>query len=173
MITEDHPPGDDFLSRVCIEWEQVTEPVEEIGVRHVILRTGIVLSMEEGALPRMVLPFRFFAGGPLGSGEQWYSWIHLEDEARAIHWLLENEEASGVYNLSAPNPIRQKDLAKIIGKEMGRPWFVPAPAFALKTALGEEATVELDGQRAVPARLEDEGFTFEYTQAEEAIADLL
>jgi hypothetical protein len=173
VLDETAHPGGDFLARVCREWEKVTDPVVDMGVRRCITRTGIVLSMEGGALPNLVLPFKFFAGGPMGSGKQWYPWIHIEDEVRAIKFLLENEEAQGVYNLSAPNPVQNKELAKIIGKEMGRPWFVPAPAFALKTALGEVSTVVLDGQRAIPDKLQKEGFTFAYPHAEEAIDDLL
>lgn len=174
LITEQSPPGSDFLANVCLDWEAATAPVEAMGVRRVILRTGMVLSMDGGALPLMVLPFRFvIAGGPMGDGRQWVSWIHLRDEIRAIRFLLENESAQGVYNLSAPTPLQNVDFSRTIGRVMNRPAVMPAPGFALRMILGEMATIVLDGQRAIPARLQDAGFKFKYTDAETALRDLL
>lgn len=173
IITEASPNGSGFLADVTVDWENSTAAVEEMGVRRVILRTGIVLSMESGALPITVLPFKFFAGGPLGSGQQWWPWIHLDDEVRAIRFLLESESAVGPYNLCAPNPLKNKDFAKVIGQVMNRPAFFPTPAFALKLSLGEIAAIVLDGRRAVPQKLEEAGFTFKYPQAQEALMDLL
>ena len=173
IITEDAPNGDGFLADVTVDWENSTATVEEMGVRRVIIRTGIVLSTESGALPITVLPFKFFAGGPLGNGEQWWPWIHLDDEVRAIRFLLESETAVGPYNLCTPNPLKNKAFAKVIGNVMNRPAFFPTPAFALKLALGEIAAIVLDGRRAVPQKLEEAGFTFKYPQAAEALRDLL
>ena len=142
-------------------------------MRRVVVRTGVVLSTEGGALPRLLLPFRLFAGGPMGSGDQWYSWIHLQDQVRALRFLIENEEARGAYNLTAPNPVTNGELAKLIGKVMGRPSFIPVPGFAMRLAFGEVADVVLKGQRAVPQRLLDLGFEFQFPAAEAALKDLL
>ncbi|WP_420642184.1 TIGR01777 family oxidoreductase [Candidatus Leptofilum sp.] len=173
IITEESPNGNSFLADVTVDWENSTAAVEAMGVRRVIIRTGIVLSMESGALPITALPFKFFAGGPLGNGQQWWPWIHLDDEVRAIRFLLESETAVGPYNLCTPNPLKNKDFAKVLGQVMNRPAFFPAPAFAIKLALGEIAAIVLDGRRAVPKKLEEAGFTFKYPQARNALMDLL
>lgn len=173
VITEDSTPGNDFLSKICQDWELSTAPVSRMGIRRPIIRTGIVLTMEGGALPKMVLPFRFFAGGPLGSGNQWMPWIHIDDQVQAMRFLLDNEQADGPFNLTAPNPLTNKEFAKTIGDVMGRPAVMPAPAFAMQTALGEMSTLLLDGQRALPQRLQDLGFEFTYPEAETALRDLL
>jgi hypothetical protein len=174
VLTEEAGPGDDWAARFTAEeWEPSTAPVEDMGVRRVVARTGIVLSADEGALPRLLLPFRLFAGGPLGSGKQWYSWIHLRDEARALRFLIESDEASGAFNLTAPNPVTNGELAKQIGRVMGRPSFMPVPGFAMRLAFGEVAEVVLQGQRAVPQGLRDLGFEFDFSGAEAALQDLL
>jgi uncharacterized protein (TIGR01777 family) len=173
IIGEDAPNGSGFLADLTVDWENSTTAAEEMGVRRVIIRSGIVLSMDGGALPITMLPFKFFAGGPLGNGQQWWPWIHLEDEVRAIHFLLEKETAVGPYNLCAPNPLKNKDFAKAIGRVMHRPAFMPAPAFALKLLLGEIAAIVLNGRRAMPQKLQNEGFTFKYPQAKGTLADLL
>lgn len=174
VLTEEAGPGDDWAARFTAEeWEPSTAPVEEMGVRRVVARTGIVLSPDEGALPRLLLPFRLFVGGPLGSGKQWYSWIHLRDEARAMRFLIESEEASGAFNLTAPNPVTNGQLAKRIGRVMGRPSFIPVPGFAMRLAFGEVAEVVLQGQRVVPQGLLDLGFEFDFPVAEGALQDLL
>ena len=172
-ITEDTPPGDDFLARVAIEWEASTAPVEEMGVRRAIVRGGVVLSPDGGALPRLLLPFKFFAGGPLGGGQQWLPWIHIADEVAAIRFLIEHEAASGPFNLAAPNPLTNAHFGQVLGKVIGRPAVMPAPAFAMRMAFGEMSTVLLDGQRAVPRRLLDMGFNFRFPEAESALRDLL
>lgn len=173
ILTEDAQAGNDFLAGVCADWERSTRAVEAMGVRRAVIRTGVVLSMEGGALPITVLPFRLFAGGPLGSGRQWWPWIHIEDEVRAIRFLLENEAANGLFNLSAPNPLTNRAFGKVIGQVLQRPSLIPAPAFALKLALGEVSTIVLDGQRAVPQRLEADGFTFRFPDAKSALSNLL
>jgi len=172
-ITEAAPAGNDFLADVCQQWEASTQAVEEMGVRRVIIRTGVVLDMGGGALPKMLLPFRFFAGGPVGSGRQWLPWIHHHDEADAIRFLLEEDSLAGPFNLTAPNPVRNREFAKLVGKIMKRPGFVPTPGFVLKIIFGEMSTVLLEGQQALPGKLEGAGFKFKYAMAEAALRELL
>jgi len=172
-LAEEAPPGSDFLAQLCVEWEASTAPVEALGVRRAVVRSGVVLSARDGALPRMLLPFKLFAGGPLGNGRQWLSWIHIADEVAAIRFLIETEEASGPFNLTAPHPLTNAEFGRAVGRVLGRPAWLPAPALALRLALGEMATVVLDGQRAVPRRLLDLGFTFRFPEAEAALRDLL
>jgi uncharacterized protein (TIGR01777 family) len=172
LLAENTPPANDFLGRVVQAWEASTQPVEALGVRRAVIRSGVVLSPKAGALPRMLLPFKFFAGGPLGSGRQWLSWVHLEDEVRAIRFLIEHSKAQGAYNISA-EPLTNRQLARAIGKVMRRPAFFPVPAFLIRLLFGEMSTVVLDGQRVSSQRLESLGFRFRYPQAEPALADLL
>ena len=171
-ITEDTPSGGDFLAKVCIEWEASTQPVEAMGYRRVIIRTGLVLSPAGGVFPKMMLPFRLFAGGPIGSGKQWYSWIHMQDEVEAIRFLIEKESANGAYNLTGPHPLTNADLGQVMAKSIQRPYWMPAPAFALKLALGEMSTLVLDGQKVLPKKLLAAGYAFHYQKAEEAIKQL-
>ncbi len=173
VVTADASPGSDFLADVCVQWEQVTDPVVAMGVRRVILRTaGVVMTTEGGALPLLALPIKLFVGGPLGSGRQYMSWIHLEDEVRAIRFLLENDAASGPFNLCAPEPLPHKELGKAIADVLQRPYYFPVPAFALKLVLGEMATTVLDGQRAVPEKLQKLGFTYKFGEIKSALRDL-
>lgn len=172
-VTESSPKGSGFLSDVTAQWEASTAVVETLGVRRVVLRTGLVLSLDGGALPQTMLPYKFFAGGPLGSGKQWWPWVHLADVVRAMQFLVENESAGGVFNVCAPNPLSQKEFGRVLGQVMGRPSLIPAPTFALKLMLGEMAAMVLDGRRAVPNRLQELGFTFQYPEAREALLDLL
>ncbi len=172
-ITEDAPHGDGFLAGVCLDWELSTAPVERMGVRRPIIRTGVVLSRDGGVLPRMARPFKFFIGGRLGSGEQWLPWIHIDDEVRAIQFLLKDEGADGPFNLCAPNPVRNREMAYLLGHFLNRPAALPAPTFAMKAVLGEMAEIALSGQRAVPARLLDQGFAFKHPELEDALRDLL
>lgn len=173
ILTEDDPPGSDFLARVCFDWEASTAAIEAMGVRRPIIRTGVVLSSQGGAFPKMVLPFRLLAGGPIGSGNQYFPWIHIRDVVEAVRFLLEKESASGPYNLTAPNPPQNKEFVKDIGRAMGRPSWMPAPSFALRVAFGEMSTVLLDGQRAIPAHLQADGFEFAFQEAVAAIRDVL
>lgn len=172
-ITEDAPAGNDFLAEVCKQWEASSTGVDTVGVRRVVIRIGVVLSLAGGALPRMLTPMWLYIGGPLGSGEQWFPWIHIQDTAQAIRFLIENEKSSGVYNLSAPNPVTNGEFTHHLGKVMQRPAVLPAPGFALKMMLGEMATLVLDGQRVVPHRLLADGFAFTYTEPRPAIQALL
>jgi uncharacterized protein (TIGR01777 family) len=173
-ITEDTPAGNDALARICVDWEATTAPAEALGVRRVVIRTGgAVMSTQGGALPFMLLPFKLFVGGPLGSGRQWFSWIHIADEVRAIRFLMDRSDAHGAFNLCAPEPLRNGELARVIGQVMRRPSFMPTPAFAMKLLLGDKATLVLDGQRQVPKRLLELGFQFQFPKAEAALQDLL
>lgn len=171
-VDESTPAGTDFFSTVATAWEASTQPVEALGVRRVILRTSLVLDAHGGILPLMALPVRFFAGGPLGNGKQGVSWIHLEDHVRAMRFLMENEKASGAFNLTAPNPLSNAEFLATLARALGRPFWLPAPAFALRLALGEMSTLLLDGQFALPRRLIGLGFVFRYQTAEEAFRAL-
>jgi hypothetical protein len=172
-ITEETPPGGDFLAQVAIAWEESTAPLEALGLRRVIIRTGVVLSSAGGALPRMLLPFRLFAGGRLGTGRQWFPWIHIADEVRAIRFLMENETATGPFNLTAPAPLPNAEFSRLLGEQLRGPALIPVPGFILRLLFGEMATVLLDGQRAIPRRLVQLGFTFRFPEAGSALRDLL
>lgn len=172
-IDESEPPGSTFLAKVCVEWEESTREVEALGVRRALLRTGLVLTPEGGALGKMLTPAKFGANGPLGSGRQGFPWIHLADEIGAIRFLLDHAEASGPFNLTAPNPVTQAEFAQALGRVLHRPSFLPAPAFALRLALGEMADMLLEGQLAVPKRLLELGYRFRFPDLDGALADLL
>jgi len=172
-ITEETPPGHDFLAGLATDWESSTASLEALGVRRAIIRTGVVLSNEGGALPRMLLPFRFFIGGRLGGGRQWFPWIHIADEVGAIRFLIENEAASGPFNLSAPIPLINAEFSHLLGQRLRRPALMPTPEFALRLLFGEMATALLDGQQAIPKRLLQLGFTFRFPEAGPALRDLL
>ena len=174
IVTEDTPPGDDFLATLASEeWEPSTAPVERMGVRRAIIRSGAVLDAKEGALPRLLLAYRLFVGGYLGSGKQWLPWIHKKDEAAAIRFLIENEEASGPLNLTAPGALTHAEFGKVAGRVMGRPSYIRVPGFALRLAFGEVSKVVLEGQQAIPKRLLELGFNFRFPKAEAALRDLL
>ncbi|MGD8625295.1 MAG: TIGR01777 family oxidoreductase [Anaerolineae bacterium] len=173
-LTEDAGPGDDFLARLAADaWEPSTAAVEEMGVRRVITRSGAVLDAGEGALPRMVLPFRLFVGGPMGRGDQWLPWIHLQDEVAAIKFLIEQEEASGPYNLAAPQSSTNAQFGRALARVLDRPYWLPLPGFAMRLAFGEVSDVLLEGQRLSPRRIQELGFAFRFPDAESALRDLL
>lgn len=173
-LSEEADAGGDFLARLAAEdWEPSTAPVEAMGVRRVIIRSGAVFSSEEGALPRMALPFRLFVGGRLGSGDQWHSWIHLQDEVRAIRFLADHDQARGAFNLTAPQPVTNAELARTLGKVLSRPAWAPVPGFVMRLAFGEVTSVLLEGQRALPRRLLELGFEFRFPDPEAALRDLL
>lgn len=172
LLAEDAPSGDDFLAHVSREWEASTQPVEAMGVRRVVIRTAVVLSNKGGALDRLLLPFKLFVGGPLGSGKQWMSWIHMKDQVRAICFLIENPAASGAFNLSA-EPVTNHEFSRITGKIMKRPAFIRVPAIALRLLLGEMSTVVLDGQRVSAEKLTRLGFKFDYPDLDSALVNLL
>jgi uncharacterized protein (TIGR01777 family) len=169
MITEEAGPGSDFLAAVCREWEEEAQRGEPLGLRVVRLRTGIVLGRGGGALAKMAPPFKFFAGGPLGSGTQWMPWIHLEDEIGLILHLVEAAEANGPVNAAAPNPVRMREFCQALGEVMRRPCWAPVPAFALRLVLGEMADMLLTGQRAIPAAAQRLGYRFRYSDVRDAL----
>jgi len=173
-MAEDGPAGQGFLaSLAAYEWEPSTAPVEAMGVRRAIVRNAVVLSKTEGVLPPMLLQFRLFAGGPIDSGKQWLSWIHLKDEARAIRFLIEDPSASGPFNLVAPQSVTNAQFARTLGRVMGRPSWLPLPGLAMRAAFGEVAELLLTGQRGVPRRLVDLGFQFRFPELESALRDVL
>lgn len=172
-LTEESSAGDDFLANVCKQWEAATFTVEGLGVRRVVIRSAIVLSAQGGTLPLQMLPYKFFVGGKIGSGKQGFSWIHIADEVAAIRFLIESPSASGVFNLAAPDTLTNAAFGKELGRVMSRPSFFPTPGFVFKLAFGEAATVLLEGQMAVPARLTALGYQFKFPTAAEALKDLL
>jgi uncharacterized protein len=173
LIKESQSAGDDYLGVVCTKWEASTSEVEEYGIRRVILRTGLVLDAKQGALPRLALPFKFFVGGKIGSGKQYIPWIHIQDEIRAIKFLLEEEATSGAFNLSTPNPVTNAEFAKTLGRVMKRPSIFPVPSIAIKILFGEMSIVILEGQRAIPDRLQEAGFEFNFPILEDALKNIL
>ncbi len=173
LLDEEAPPGSDFLAEVAVQWEDASAPVEAMGVRRVVARTGLVLSNRGGSLPAILRPFHLFVGGPLGDGRQWWPWIHIQDEVRALRFLLSHEHAHGPFNLVAPNPVTNREFARIVGRVLHRPAVLSTPAFVLRLLLGEMSTLLLEGQRAVPKRLLALGYVFAFPDLEEALRDLL
>jgi uncharacterized protein (TIGR01777 family) len=171
-ITEETPPGNDFLARLCVEWEAAASAVEPAGVRCVKVRVGVVLDKAGGALAKMLPPFRMFAGGPVGSGKQWLAWIHHEDIVGLFISALDNQEYRGPINGTAPNPVTNKEFAKALGRAMHRPAFVWTPGFALRLLLGEAAGVVTTGQRVLPKKALALGYAFRYSTVDAALAQL-
>lgn len=171
-LTENSPQGSDFLASVGIEWER--EALAAAAVTRVVLvRTGLALGRSGGALPQMALPFYFFAGGPIGSGNQYMSWIHRDDWVEMVRWSLLNDAVSGPLNATAPNPVTNREFAKTLGRVLRRPGFMPTPAFALRLALGEMAeALLLGGQRVLPAQAQSLGYAFRYPLLEPALRAL-
>lgn len=168
-LDESSAPGDDFLAGLCLRWEAAAKQAEG-SARVVVLRFGIVLAKDGGALAKMLLPFRMFAGGPQGSGSQWMSWIARDDVIRMMEWVIESPKARGTFNAVAPNPVRNAEFARLLGTALGRPALLRAPAFALRAALGEMAdALLLSSQRVTPARALAEGFRFEDPDLGEAL----
>jgi len=171
LLDESALPGSGFLAGVCQAWEGATQGIEEAGVRRVIVRTGVVLGPGGGALEKFLPAFRMFMGGPLGSGKQWFPWIHLADEVGAIAFLLENQEASGVFNLSSPGLVTMRAFCAELARALSRPSWLPVPGFALRLALGSEKASEmvLAGQRACPKRLLEKGYDFLFPEVARAL----
>lgn len=170
ILDESAASGSGFLAEVTRQWEAAAHRADDFA-RVVTFRFGVVLAADGGALKQMMLPFRFGTGGPLGSGRQWMSWIDRQDVVRAIEWAIDNRNVRGTYNITSPEPVRNHDFAHALGRAMHRPSFMPAPAFALRLALGEMADeMLLTGQRVVPSRALREGFTFRYPTLESSLA---
>jgi uncharacterized protein len=173
LLTEDSPPGDDFLAGVCIEWEREALAAVELGVRTVLVRTGVVLGSEGGALRQLLPPFKLGLGGPIGLGRHWMSWIHIRDHAALILDALTEGRLSGPVNAVAPNPVRNKDFTRALGKALRRPALFPVPPLMLKLAFGGVAEVLTASQRCSSAKAEAAGCTFQYGDLESALAHLL
>lgn len=172
-LTEDEPPGSDFLASVCVDWEAAASEAQTKGARVVCMRFGIILGKTGGALGQMIPAFKRFVGGPLGDGRQWFSWIHMEDLLGAMLFVMDKEAIHGPVNFCAPNPVRNETLAHVLGKLLHRPSFLRTPAVALKWILGEFGSVLLEGQRVFPAVLLRHGYTFRYPEIEGALAEVL
>ncbi len=173
-LDESSEPGGGFLGEVCQAWEAEARAADALGVRTVLLRTGIVLSPEGGALAKMLPPFRMFVGGALGSGKQWMSWVHMEDEVGLIRHLLNSESLQGPVNATAPAPVTNREFSKTLGRVLSRPAILPVPALALKLLMGEMAQeLLLDGQKVMPRRALADGYRFRFPELEGALRDLL
>lgn len=173
VITEESPPGSGFLAETCIEWEQAAIEAESAGTRVCRMRLGVVLGTEGGALPKLLTSFKWFVGGPVGDGKQWFPWVHLHDVIGAMKFVMNQETASGAYNTTAPNPLTMRDFARVLGGVLRRPSSFYVPGFALRILFGEGASALLSGQRAVPQRLLEEGYAFQYPSAADALRNLL
>lgn len=169
---ENSASGNDFLAQVCQQWEAEAEKVKEAGVRLVIIRTGIVLG-NGGALAKMIGPFKMFAGGPIGSGRQWFSWIHRDDLVNLIMEALKREDLEGVYNGTAPNPVKMAQFCQTLGEVLHRPSWLPVPEFALELLLGDGAKVVLEGQQVLPKKTQSAGFQYQYPTLKPALKEIL
>ncbi|MBU2512347.1 TIGR01777 family oxidoreductase [bacterium] len=173
ILNESEPVGRDFLAKVCEDWEIEANKAEKKNARVIITRFGVVADKSGGAMKMMIPPFRFFVGGPLGNGRQWFPWIHLTDLMSAIWLLIEKKDQKGIFNFCAPGSIRNREMAKIIGKLLKRPSFFPVPKFAVDLVIGELGSMVLNSQRAIPEKLQTLGFDFQYPDFEKAMIDIL
>ncbi|MFV3403738.1 MULTISPECIES: TIGR01777 family oxidoreductase [Pseudomonas] len=172
-LTEASPPvKEDFASQLCIAWEETASRGQTLGIRVALVRTGLVLAHDGGFLSRLRVPFKLGLGGPLGDGRQWMPWVHIDDQIALIDFLLQHKDASGPYNACAPEPVRNRNFAKALGRALHRPAVLPVPALLLKAGLGELSTLLLGGQRARPVRLLAAGFTFRYNDLQSALDEL-
>ena len=172
-LTESAAPGSDFLARLAYDWEKEALRAQDKGARVVLTRFGIVLGKNGGALGQMIPLFKYFMGGPLGSGRQWFSWVHMDDLVAAFAFLMERRDIQGAVNLCSPQPVRNRELARAIGRILHRPSCMPAPGFMIRLILGEFGNVLLKGQRVVPRVLLDAGFQFQYPAIEDALANII
>ena len=171
-FTEQSQKGSDFLADTVHQWEASATQVHEMGVRPVLCRFGVIFDKTAGALPRMVLPYKFFAGGKIGSGKQWLSWIHIEDVVRGIVFAIGNNKINGPVNFTAPYPVKMGQFGETLSRVINRPHWMPVPSFALKILLGEMSILVLEGQRAIPEKLLNEGFTFSYPELQSALKEI-
>ncbi|XP_020241978.1 epimerase family protein SDR39U1 homolog, chloroplastic isoform X2 [Asparagus officinalis] len=169
---ETSPSGNDYLAEVCREWEGKALEVDK-DVRLALIRIGVVLGKDGGALAKMIPLFMMFAGGPLGNGQQWFSWIHLDDLVNLIYEAIVNPSYTGVINGTAPNPVRLSEMCEQLGQVMGRPSWLPVPDFALKAVMGEGATIVLDGQKVLPVKAKELGFSFKYPFVRDALKAII
>jgi uncharacterized protein (TIGR01777 family) len=171
-LSEGSPPDADFMANICVEWEKVARAAESFGTRCVVVRIGVVLDRQGGALAKMLTPFKLFVGGPVGNGRQWMSWIHHEDMTGLLLLALDRNDATGPLNATAPNPVTNRDFSKALGRALHRPAFLPTPRFALRFGLGEVANVITTGQRVLPKRALGLGYQFQYPTIEAALQQL-
>ncbi|MEO8482958.1 MAG: TIGR01777 family oxidoreductase [Acidobacteriota bacterium] len=174
-IDESRPPGNDFLGRLCVEWEASARPAAALGCRFVTMRSGLVLAKHGGVLPAMARPFKLFAGGPIGSGRQYVPWIHLHDWVAIVAWVIGNTAIAGAFNAAAPHPVTNEEFSRELGRALGRPNWLRVPPLALRTLLGSKMAdvLLLNGQRAVPARALAEGFRFQFANVDAALSNAL
>jgi uncharacterized protein len=172
-LTEDSPSGADYLAKLCLDWEQAAEPAGAAGIRTAVVRVGVVLDKNGGALAKLLTPFKLGAGGPVGSGKQWMSWIHHVDLVSLFLLALDNSNANGPLNGTAPNPVTNGDFSKALGRALHRPAFLPTPGFALRLALGEVADVITEGQRVLPNRSLGLGMQYRFPAIDAALADIV
>jgi uncharacterized protein (TIGR01777 family) len=174
VLTEESAPGNDFLAKVCVEWEEATKEARDAGIRTCHLRFGIILDAEGGALGRMLPPFRMGVGGKIGDGRQWMSWVALDDVVGGIHHLLLNDAVSGPVNVVAPNPVTNREFTKRLGRALSRPTFFPIPAFGARLVFGEMGdALLLSSQRVDPVKLKRSGYQFKYPTLDSALAHVL
>ena len=172
-LDESQPPGSDFLAKVCLAWETEANKLDVDNVRLVIARTGIVQQKDDGALSKMLLPFKLYGGGPLGDGQQYYPWIHMHDMVQALLYMIDNETISGPVNITSPNPVTMDDFASVLGKVMSRPSWFRVPEFLLKIAVGDSANSITSSYRVIPKKLVDSGYKFRFPGLEGALRDIL
>jgi len=173
ILDESAEAGNSFLSKVCIDWEKAAQPVSDMGVRLAIPRISVVLEEDGGALQQMLPPFKLFVGGPIGSGEQYFSWIHMHDWCRAILFVIDQEDFSGPFNLSSPNPVTMNEFADELAEQLHRPSLFRVPEFALNLILGEAANPIITSKRLQPKKLQQFGFEFRFAHLHEALGDIL
>lgn len=164
--------ADNFLGETVQIWEKEASKANQLSIRVAYARFGIILGKDEGALPRIALPYKMFVGGTVGSGDQWMSWVHIKDIARAVHFIAETEAISGPVNVTAPSPVSMKEFGKTLGSVLGRPHWIPVPSLALKVAMGEMSALVLEGQKVLPSVLSENGFQFEYPELKSALIDI-
>ncbi|WP_186576718.1 TIGR01777 family oxidoreductase [Aquibacillus kalidii] len=164
-------PGKDFLSEITFQWEQTALQAESLGVRTVLARLGVVLG-HGGALPLMALPFKLFVGGRIGSGEQWVSWVHIDDVIGMIEFAINNSDIKGAMNVTAPFPLRNKEFSKVLAKALNRPYWLPVPSFFIKNILGEMSTLIIEGQCVIPEKAHDHRYTFIFPRIDKAFGDI-
>jgi uncharacterized protein len=173
-VSESEPAGNDFLAHVCQEWEREASAAESLGLRVAVVRTGIALGSNGGALPRLLPPFKMFLGGPLGSGQQGFPWVHVDDVVGIYRWAVDSESVAGPLNAAGPQPLTNREFCQVLGRALGRPCWAPVPGFALKLLLGEMAEpLLLQGQKLVPTRTQELGYQFKFRTAEAALRDVL
>jgi uncharacterized protein (TIGR01777 family) len=171
-VPETTPPGSDFLAKICIDWEQEARAIEGRSTRLVLVRSGIALAGDGGALVKMLLPFKLGLGATLGSGQQFFPWIHADDWSALVSWMIHNERAAGAFNASAPVPVTNRTFTSTLARVLRRPAILHAPAFAMRAVMGQMAEMLLNGQRAIPACAEQSGFRFVYRELEPALHSL-